>query len=1370
MDSRFPGIRITCALLVCLIALFVCVSPALAQSASTGALTGAVTDPSGAVISGATVTATSLGTGQSRDTTTDSSGSYKFSSLPPGNYSVKFSSAGFKTVEVPSITVNVTETPVLNRTLEIGAQTSEVTVESTVETVQTQNATVGGLVGAQTVTDLPLSTRNYTQVIDLSPGVTANVATATAVGNGTQDINVNGSGSDQNTYLMDGAVVTNYGSGGAAQSGSYAGIGIPNPDSIQEFKVQTSQYDAAYGQNPGANVNVVTRSGTNQYHGAVWEFNRNNFFNANDFFFKNSERNEGLPNKPPTVKQNQYGGTFGGPIKKDKFFVFGSYQGTRQLNGIGSNGFATGITSVNLMPFNEPGVPFANARADGNAGTIRQDFNTANPLCSYNTYKQYLGCAFANERDNFGLGTNLAVNPDGSNVSNTFVNLLRATESIPQVKGGFNNGYYVPSVLYNSDGIPACKAAENLSGTLGACLTPTTISQATKANEDQYLLNADYVLSSKNTLTEKYFFASDPQIQSFSCLGGCYPGAPENGHYGSQSGVLKLTSVLTNNFVNEAQFSFQRLYLNVTDGVTVKSCDVNIVPAINNAAPCPVTANTSKNREDLLIPVIGVFGIGGNFGGSDWGAFQLGGNFFSATKSIQNTFLGNEQISWNHGKHSLRAGVGVQRIQWNWAQPDRERGWIDTSNIADLITSSSGPAADGTPAAPGGIFLNLTNRLLPTGTPNPHNWLINEFSWFVQDDVKVTRKLTVNLGLRWEYDGWPSDAHGVFTNFAAQKAGLVNTGSFFLGNPVGTLAGYIVQSNFNKALYGNLTGANGSTGIFVNNNKTLLYGSPLNNFSPRIGVAWQPFSEKLVIRAGYGMFFDRVYGNLVGDNILGNEPPYATGIGTNPSESLQNPFVFQPFLGFIPRTLQVTAGDPVNGATAFSDASGGNATGLITSGDSPTMRTPKVQQYNLDVQYEFARGWVADIGYVGTHGIHLFDWNRAPNLAYLVAGAPNGPTDLVNQLMERPASSFPINDAGNTNPSTRVSENTAGNLLGRVSYLGVAPSGLQQVKTDGNHRYNSLQAQLKHQFSHGLTFQASYTWSKLITDINASAAGAGIATGGNVLSGSASVNDPLNTRQQYGLAAFNRPHRFVVSYAYEMPYKGEGWHNKVLGGWGISGVTTIQTGLPFTITDGNIGTIYDFNPGATGGYVRAELAPGNTGACSPTTGVCKAVGALGTSGGMTCRLGIQLAKSDCPGNVHGSFSGPGYINQGAFTSALPFGGTPNPAGGPFNSLCPIQAPGNKPQFVGCGTGFGNSGTGIMSCCTQLNFDMAIIKTTVVGGLREDASLQFRAEFYNLFNHAQFNEPSNARSAANFGQITSSSVPGRILQFGLKYIF
>jgi outer membrane receptor protein involved in Fe transport len=1352
-----------CAL-AALLLMFVGASRLQAQSASTGALTGVVTDPSGGSIAGATVVATNRGTGQSRTATTDAGGSYKFSLLPPGDYSVKISATGFKTAEVPSITVNVTETPTLNRSLEIGATTQSVTVAETAVTVQTENATVGGLVSGDTVTELPLSTRNYTQVIDLSPGVTANVATAAAVGNGTMDINVNGSGSDQNTYMMDGVVTTNYGSGGAAQSGSYAGIPIPNPDSIQEFKVQTSQYDAAYGQNPGANVNVVTKTGTNQYHGAIWEFNRNNFFNANDFFFKRSEENEGLPNKPPEVKQNQYGGTFGGPIKKDKIFFFGSYQGTRQLNGIGSNGFASSLTEVGLLPLNEPGVPFANARADGNAGSIPLGF-VGNTACNYNTYREYLGCAFAGQTDLFG-GTGQTVLPNGSNISNTAIALLRQTEKIPQAQGGFNNGYYLPSLRYNGK-VPFC--VENSS-----CSSPTTISQATIANEDQYMINSDYVLSSKNTLSEKYFFSKDPQTQSFSCIvTGCDPGAPEDARYGSQSAVVKLTSVVTSNFVNEAFVSAQRLFLNVTDGNTIQSCagdgttPLDITPAINDGTPCPLSTAAAGNREDSLIPVIGSLGFPTTFGSPsliNWPSWSAGGNFFSATHSLQQSYLTGDQISWNHGKHSFRAGVNTQRIQWNWAQPNRERGWVVAGSLSDILTSNSGLASDEAnglagPPIPINYIINLSYRLIPNGSPNPHHWRISEYSTFAEDDIKLTRHLTVNLGVRWEYDGWPSDAHGVFTNFSAADAGIVNTGTALLDNPVGTLAGYLVQKNYNRAIYGNLTGEFGSSGILVNSNKTLLNGSPLDNFSPRIGLAWQA-RDKLVVRAGYGMFFDRVYGNLVGDNILGNMPPYATGIGANPGQTLQSPFcpACPQFLGFIPRTL--ATGAPIanaaagNGLSNLTDIFGGNASGLLNSGDDPAMRTPKIQQYNVDVQYELAHGWLVDVGYVGSHGIHLYDWNRDPNIAYLVdCGAAsatcNPPTELVNQLLERPISSFPINDNGNN----RVVENTSSNYLGRVAYLGVNPGNLQQVETDGNHLYNSLQLQLKHQFSHGLTLQASYTWSKLITDINASAAGAGIATPGNVLSGSASSNDPLNRRQQYGLAAFNRPQRFVLSYSYQIPYRSEGWKEKALGGWGVSGVTTIQDGLPFSVTNGINGNeatlLYGASLPATGPVDRAELA-------DPVR--CNSQG--------VCQSGVSLKA---PGNMLKLVeSGQSILNPNAFTSAPLFGGTPSSIAGPYTGACT----GANPQFVGCGTGFGNSGVGIASCCTQLNFDAAIIKNTTVGGLREDATLQFRAEFFNLFNHAQFNEPGNSFSqgSTSYGIITSSAVPGRILQFGLKYSF
>ncbi|HUA02119.1 MAG TPA: carboxypeptidase-like regulatory domain-containing protein, partial [Candidatus Aquilonibacter sp.] len=204
-------------------------------------MTGTVTDPSGGVIVGATVTATNLATGQARTATTSSSGAYQISLLPPGNYSVHFEAQGFRGSDVPSITINVTETPELDRKLQLGSSSEKVTVEANTETLQTDNATNGAVVSGQEITTLPLVTRNYTQIVDLSPGVVTNVSNASAMGNGTQNVSANGQGGISNSYSMDGANVTQYTSGGAAQMGSMPGIAIPNADTIQEFKVQTSQ-------------------------------------------------------------------------------------------------------------------------------------------------------------------------------------------------------------------------------------------------------------------------------------------------------------------------------------------------------------------------------------------------------------------------------------------------------------------------------------------------------------------------------------------------------------------------------------------------------------------------------------------------------------------------------------------------------------------------------------------------------------------------------------------------------------------------------------------------------------------------------------------------------------------------------------------------------------------------------------------------------------------------------------------------------------------------------------------------------------------------------------------------------------------------
>ncbi len=406
-----------------------------------------------------------------------------------------------------------------------------------------------------------------------------------------------------------------------------------------------------------------------------------------------------------------------------------------------------------------------------------------------------------------------------------------------------------------------------------------------------------------------------------------------------------------------------------------------------------------------------------------------------------------------------------------------------------------------------------------------------------------------------------------------------------------------------------------------------------------------------------------------------------------------------------------------------------------------------------------------DVGYVGSHGTHLYDWANPVNLAFLVAGAPNGPTDPQNAAMvigsgaRGTPNSLPFNDANNTNPATQILENTAStsvagpdNTLGRVSYLGYGTGGASTTKTQGDSLYNSLQLQLRHQFSHGLLLQASYTWSKLITNVNSNEAGSGISAPGNVLSGGASSNDPLNLGQQYGLAAFNRPQRLIIAYSYDLPYHNtQGLSGKLLGGWSLSGVTTIQDGEPFTVIDSNAGVIY-FGRGGTpfgGGGVRAELAD-----------------PVGCNHFGVCHSGINVA-------THGSNEARlnDWINGAAFTNAPCIGGIPNPGGNPADACgagpSPFIPGDTGYPFLGAATGFGNSAIGSIMGPGQNNWDFSLMKNTKI---TEGLSFQFRTEFYNVWNHAQFNPPINNRADATFGQIQSSSVPPRIMQFAVKFLF
>ncbi|MBP1622939.1 MAG: carboxypeptidase regulatory-like protein, partial [Acidobacteria bacterium] len=539
------------------------VSSVMAQSADTGALTGTIKDPSGSVVKDAQVTATNIATAQSRTILSGNDGSYRIALLPPGKYRVTVSMAGFQTAESPSVTINVTETAVMNYSLKVGAPSETVTVKADAEVIQTATSTLGTLVDGETVLALPLTSRNYTQVLDLSTGVSANVSDATALGKGTQRTSVNGSNSSQNNYQMDGVSISSIASlGSGSDQNVGAGIGIPNPDALQEFKVQTSNFDASFGRNPGASVNVVTRSGSNELHGTGFYFLRDTSLNANPFFY-NRNRKDGDPDKP-VLDQKQYGLTLGGPLVKDKLFLFGSWQGSRQKNGLSGGG----NVDVSLAP-----IPEGDRRAPG--------FTAA------------LGQANCGPYTSWGGAPLLC---DGSNVSPVALNILNL--KLP------DGTYFVPG-----------------SGTDG--YARRTFSIPAEYKGDQFLVNTDYVVNQRNTLSGRVFYTRDPQTipMGYSNL----PGNPQTDFYSNTNIVGKLTSAIRNNFTNEARFSYQRNWGDIYDDPIAGStpAELGITPAIPG---------------QTLPPWIWISG----------GAYMF--NSFRPAQSLGANYQYADQIAWSKGK------------------------------------------------------------------------------------------------------------------------------------------------------------------------------------------------------------------------------------------------------------------------------------------------------------------------------------------------------------------------------------------------------------------------------------------------------------------------------------------------------------------------------------------------------------------------------------------------------------------------------------------------------------------------------------------------------------------------------------------------
>ena len=1183
------------------IALVAGIPALLAQSAGTGALTGTLTDPSGASVPNATVTLTNAETNQVRTTTSGSDGVYRFTLIPPGTYRVRFAANGFKTSEVTTVTVSVTEAPVLDKKLEIGSATEQVTVEAAQETLQTATSTLGTTVGSRTVSELPLASRNFTQIIGLSAGANMGVNNATSFGKGTLDMSVNGSTPGQNNFQMDGVAVQSMaGNGSATDGGIYVGIAVPNPDAIQEFKIQTSTYDATYGRNPGANVNVVTKSGTNTWHGTGFEFFRNAQLNANDFFYnrdtcRTTFAGQSCPKQ--VLNQNQFGGVIGGPIKKDKIFIFGSYQGTRQRNGVSTAGNA----NISLYPIIPDG--------DRNSSAFVSQLIAAN-------------C----QLPSFGpSGPNGVLPCSSTSVSPVALKML-------QVKNA-DGSYYFPTHTSFGD--------------------PLSFNNPAPFRENQYIVNGDYVVNSKNTLAMRYFYSSDPRTFNFNTpIGGALPGAPNPVDYTNTNAAVRLTTVVSSSFVNEARVSFQRFFSQATDQLPAgwTPSNLGITPIVPGQTQGPAISF-----------LINGFGVGG---------------FLEPQISPTNQIQYADQISWSRGRHTIRAGFELEKTQWNLDFAGLERGWLFIGSFTNLLAANN----------PGNIFQCLF--CVSSGPPAAggiiHAYRETNMNSFVQDDWKVNSRLTINLGVRWEYDGTFSDKYGNLTNTWVSKLApnsQVPTGP--LGLPA-NFAGWVTSGNYLDHY------PQPPNGVFINTSGTgaIREHPPLSNFGPRIGFAYQAHS-KLVIRGGFGMFYDRIGADrFVHGMEQGN--PYSTTLdysgGAAAPFTIQNPFPNLPLGTFVQRWANPTTLTSSNLSVPFL---------------SEVIHTPLIRQYNLNLQYEFVPRWVLEIGYVGSSGINLLDYNHNINTASIASAA------------------HPVNGFTTT---------TVANTAFRVPYVGYAPAGLQATAFDGSSNFNSLQITVRKQFTHGFSFQAAYTWSKSLT---------------NLLDDSANSNNATELSQQYGPSFFNRPQRFILYYSWDIPTGNlNSFAKKVIGGWNLSGVTTIQDGVPFTFVDGGAGTAFGTNgTGPTSGFGRAQMCPGKTYAD------------IKTPGSIEDRLG-------------GYSGGPGYFNASAFCAApaiMPDGVTVT-----TQAACPT-----------CATLFGNSGPSILLGPGQANFDANLRKQF---NINERVNVQFRAEFFNLLNHPQFSglsaaggtggvtgfvpQPLNAGSST----ITSTAVNPRIIQLGLKIQF
>jgi len=500
-----------------------------AQSATTGAVSGTITDASDAVLPDVEITATHEASGASHSALSSNVGVYRIPLLPPGSYSIEAKKSGFKLAKRTGVLVVVTEFTTFNIKLELGAMSQEITVTSAPSLLQSESGAVGRAVGEQVVSNLPLVSRNFAQILSLSPGIMTSVSNAGELGRGTDSLlgpHAHGARFTDNSFQMDGMGVNDNQGGGNASGG----LPVPNPDTIQEFKVQTALYDAAYGRNAGASVQIMTKGGTNDFHGSVFEFFRNEALNANEFFTNLAGQKKGI------LRQNQFGFTMGGPLRANKLLAFGSYQGTRQTNGISSGGRQEGLAAMQTGVCVGSGFspPLTDDRSAAAIGRI------------------FAGLRGQTQTQLGGVGPAIAA--DGSNIHPVALRILQ--------QRGPDGRYVIPS----PQTIDPNRALESRGFSVW--------SEPCRSNEDQYMGNFDFLATAESKLSGRVFVSNVDTTETFT--GGNVPGWHKANLSDFRTVSLSHGYVVSPHLLNEARFGFHRNLTTWSPSGPFKYSDVGI--------------------------------------------------------------------------------------------------------------------------------------------------------------------------------------------------------------------------------------------------------------------------------------------------------------------------------------------------------------------------------------------------------------------------------------------------------------------------------------------------------------------------------------------------------------------------------------------------------------------------------------------------------------------------------------------------------------------------------------------------------------------------------------------------------------------------